>query len=89
MLKILVGCANLTAWCSGPRGRALTCGVLLLGAVRLCAGVPARSTVRRDVDVGEVFKWCACLNSTSNQTIVAERGTDLGRQVHSLSYKAV
>ncbi|CAL9005346.1 unnamed protein product [Prunus brigantina] len=25
---------------------------------------------------------------TSNQTTVAEKGTDLGRQVHGLSYKA-
>ncbi|CAL9006754.1 unnamed protein product, partial [Prunus brigantina] len=48
-----VGCANLTAWCSGPRGCALTRDVLLLDAVRLCAGVPARSTVRRDGDW-----WC-------------------------------
>ncbi|CAL2265593.1 unnamed protein product [Prunus armeniaca] len=47
---ILVGCANLTAWCCGPRGCALTRDVLLLDAVRLCAGVPARSTVRRDGD---------------------------------------
>ncbi|CAL8169247.1 unnamed protein product [Prunus armeniaca] len=45
-----VGCANLMAWCSGPRGSALTRDVLLLDAVRLCAGVPARSTVRRDGD---------------------------------------
>ncbi|CAL8992056.1 unnamed protein product, partial [Prunus brigantina] len=45
-----VGCANLTAWCSGPRGCALTRDALLLDAVRLCAGVPARSTVRRDGD---------------------------------------
>ncbi|CAL9025624.1 unnamed protein product, partial [Prunus brigantina] len=45
-----VGCANLTAWCSGSRGCALTRDVLLLDAVRLCAGVPARSTVRRDGD---------------------------------------
>ncbi|CAL9001155.1 unnamed protein product, partial [Prunus brigantina] len=36
--------------CSGPRGCALTRDVLLLNAVRLCAGVPARSTVRRDGD---------------------------------------
>ncbi|CAL9013228.1 unnamed protein product, partial [Prunus brigantina] len=43
-------------WCSGPRGCALTRDVLLLDAVRLCAGVPARSTVRRDGD--EVWWWC-------------------------------
>ncbi|CAL2247172.1 unnamed protein product [Prunus armeniaca] len=36
------------AWCSGPRGCALTRDVLLLDAVRLCTGVPARSTVRRE-----------------------------------------
>ncbi|CAL9019193.1 unnamed protein product, partial [Prunus brigantina] len=42
--------ANLTAWCSGPRGCAITRDVLLLDAVRLCVGVPARSTVRRDGD---------------------------------------
>ncbi|CAL2265983.1 unnamed protein product [Prunus armeniaca] len=47
---VSVGYANLTAWCSGPRGCALTRDVLLLNAVRLCAGVPARSTVRRDGD---------------------------------------
>ncbi|CAL2239941.1 unnamed protein product [Prunus armeniaca] len=47
---LFVGCANLTAWCSRPRGCALTHDVLLLGAMRLCAGVPARSTVRRDGD---------------------------------------
>ncbi|CAL8993181.1 unnamed protein product, partial [Prunus brigantina] len=41
-----VGVANLTAWCSRPRGHARTRDVLILDAVRLCAGVPARSTVR-------------------------------------------
>ncbi|CAL2236845.1 unnamed protein product [Prunus armeniaca] len=45
-----VGYANLTAWCSGPRGCALTRDVLLLDAVRLCVGVLARSIVRRDGD---------------------------------------
>ncbi|CAL8989913.1 unnamed protein product, partial [Prunus brigantina] len=50
-----VGCANLTAWCSGSRGCALTRDVLLLDAVRLCAGVPARSTVCRDGDEWEAF----------------------------------
>ncbi|CAL8993777.1 unnamed protein product, partial [Prunus brigantina] len=49
-----VGCANLTPWCSGPRGCALTRDVLLLDAVRLCAGVPAQSAVRRDGDEW----WC-------------------------------
>ncbi|CAL9025668.1 unnamed protein product, partial [Prunus brigantina] len=43
-----VGCANLTAWCSGARGCALTRDVLLLDAVRLCTGVPVRSTGRQD-----------------------------------------
>ncbi|CAL2229070.1 unnamed protein product [Prunus armeniaca] len=47
---VLVGCPNLTAWCSGPRGYALTRDVLLLDAVRLCVGMPARSTVCRDGD---------------------------------------
>ncbi|CAL8165725.1 unnamed protein product [Prunus armeniaca] len=47
---VLVGCANLTAWCSGPRGCALTRDVLLLDAMQLCAGVPARFTVRRNGD---------------------------------------
>ncbi|CAL2277548.1 unnamed protein product [Prunus armeniaca] len=46
----VVGCANLTAWCSGPRGCALTRDVLLLDVMRLCAGMPARSTVHRDGD---------------------------------------
>ncbi|CAL9005133.1 unnamed protein product, partial [Prunus brigantina] len=46
--------ANLAAWYSGPRGCVRTRDVLLLDAVRLCAGVPARSTVRRDGD--EVLK---------------------------------
>ncbi|CAL9005251.1 unnamed protein product, partial [Prunus brigantina] len=42
--------ANLAAWYSGPRRCARTRDVLLLDAVRLCAGVPARYTVRRDGD---------------------------------------
>ncbi|CAL8112468.1 unnamed protein product [Prunus armeniaca] len=46
----LLAVVNLMAWCSGPRGCASTRDVLLLDAVRLCAGVPARSTVRRDDD---------------------------------------
>ncbi|CAL2241514.1 unnamed protein product [Prunus armeniaca] len=51
LLKLVaIGCANLTAWCSGPRGCALTRDVLLLDAVWLCVGVPARSTVHRDGD---------------------------------------
>ncbi|CAL2231492.1 unnamed protein product [Prunus armeniaca] len=84
--------ANLNAWCSGLRGCASTCDVLLLDAVQLCAGVPARSTVRRDDDevrVEDGLNVASVLRSTPNQTIVAERGTDLGRQVHDLSYKAV
>ncbi|CAL2266275.1 unnamed protein product [Prunus armeniaca] len=47
--KVLAS-ANLNAWCSGRRGCALTRDVLLLDTVRLCAGVPARSTMRRDGD---------------------------------------
>ncbi|CAL9000420.1 unnamed protein product, partial [Prunus brigantina] len=49
-LAKIVGCANLTAWCFGPRGCALTYDVLLLDAIRLWAGVPARFTVHRDGD---------------------------------------
>ncbi|CAL2226775.1 unnamed protein product [Prunus armeniaca] len=70
------------AWCSGPRGCASTRDVILLDAVRLCAGVPARSTVRRDDDevrVEDGLNVAPVLRSTPNQTIVAERGTDLGR----------
>ncbi|CAL2227981.1 unnamed protein product [Prunus armeniaca] len=50
MARGCVGCANLTAWCSGPRGCALKLDILLLDAVRLCAGVPARFIVCRDGD---------------------------------------
>ncbi|CAL8076828.1 unnamed protein product [Prunus armeniaca] len=88
----MLAVANLMAWCSGPRGCALTRDVLLLDAVRLCAGVPARSTVRRDDDevrIEDDLNVAPVLRSTPSQTIVAERGTDLGRQVHGLSYKAV
>ncbi|CAL8152710.1 unnamed protein product [Prunus armeniaca] len=84
--------ANLMAWYSGPRGCASTRDVLLLDAVRLCAGMPAQFTVRRDDDevrVEDGLKFAPVLHSTPNQTIVAERGTNLGRQVHGLSYKAV
>ncbi|CAL2238692.1 unnamed protein product [Prunus armeniaca] len=80
------------AWCSGLRGCASTCDVLLLDVVRLCAGVPAWSTVRRDDDevrVEDGLNVAPVLRSTPNQTIVAERGTDLSRQVHGLSYNAV
>ncbi|CAL2233269.1 unnamed protein product [Prunus armeniaca] len=49
-LSWVLAVANLMAWCSGPRGCASTRDVLLLDAVRLCTGVPARSTVRRDGD---------------------------------------
>ncbi|CAL2270621.1 unnamed protein product [Prunus armeniaca] len=50
------------AWCFGQRGCALTRDVLLLDAVRLCAGVPARSTMRRDGDeaFGLVFEPLEC-----------------------------
>ncbi|CAL8082672.1 unnamed protein product [Prunus armeniaca] len=60
--------------------------------MRLCAGMPAQSTVRRNDDevrVEDGLNVAPVLRSTPNQTIVAERGTDLGRQVHGLSYKAV
>ncbi|CAL8175386.1 unnamed protein product [Prunus armeniaca] len=80
------------AWCSGPRGCASIRDVLLLDAVRLCAGVPTRSTVRRDDDevpVEDGLNVAPVLRSTPNQTMLAERGTDLGCQVHGLSYKAV
>ncbi|CAL8163155.1 unnamed protein product [Prunus armeniaca] len=50
----LLAVANLMAWCSGPRGCASTRDVLLLGAVQLCTGVPAWSTVRRDSDEVQV-----------------------------------
>ncbi|CAL8174972.1 unnamed protein product [Prunus armeniaca] len=76
---------NLAAWCSGPRGCTSTCDVLLLDAVRLCVGVPARSTVRRDDDevrVEDGLNVAPVLRSTPNQTIVAERcsnANDCGR----------
>ncbi|CAL8135834.1 unnamed protein product [Prunus armeniaca] len=66
---------NLEAWCSGRRGCASTRDVLLLDAVRLCAGVPARSTVCRDDDevrVEDGLNVAPVLRSTPNQTIVAE-----------------
>ncbi|KAL6269774.1 hypothetical protein ACE6H2_026685 [Prunus campanulata] len=53
---MLLACANLTAWCPGPRGYASTRDVLLVDTVQLCAGVPARSTVRRDGDLVWI-KW--------------------------------
>ncbi|CAL8080301.1 unnamed protein product [Prunus armeniaca] len=84
--------ANLATWCSGPRGCASTRDVLLLDAVLLCAGVPALSTVRRDDDevrVEDGLNVAHVSRSTPNQTIVAESGTNLGRQVHGLSNKAV
>ncbi|CAB4293777.1 unnamed protein product [Prunus armeniaca] len=81
LLNVLNGCdscwsvVNLAAWCSGSRGCASTRDVLLLDAVRLCAGVPARSTVRRDDDevrVEDGLNVAPVLRSTPNQTIVAE-----------------
>ncbi|CAL2227636.1 unnamed protein product [Prunus armeniaca] len=78
----MLSVANLTAWCSRPRGCASTRDVLLLDAVRLCAGVPARSTVRRNDDevrVEDGLNVAPVLRSTPNQTIVVERGIDLGR----------
>ena len=88
----LLAVANLMAWCSGPRGCASTRDVLLLDAVQLCAGVPARSTVRQgddEVRVKDGLNVAHVLRSTPNQTIMAKRGTNLGCQVHGLSYKAV
>ncbi|CAL2239136.1 unnamed protein product [Prunus armeniaca] len=67
--------ANLAAWCSGPRGCASTRDFLLLDAVRLCAGMPARFTVRCDdgeVRVEDGLNDAPVLRSTPNQTIVAE-----------------
>ncbi|CAL9005438.1 unnamed protein product [Prunus brigantina] len=52
-----VDVANLEAWFSELRGCARTRDVLLLDTVRLCAGVPARSTVRRDSDGVWVEDW--------------------------------
>ncbi|CAL8992007.1 unnamed protein product, partial [Prunus brigantina] len=43
-----VGCANLSAWFSGPRGRAFNTESYFWMRCGLCAGVPARSTVRRE-----------------------------------------
>ncbi|CAL9000796.1 unnamed protein product, partial [Prunus brigantina] len=42
-----VVCANLSAWCSGPRGRVFNTESYFWVRCGLCAGVPARSTVRR------------------------------------------
>ncbi|CAL2253604.1 unnamed protein product [Prunus armeniaca] len=67
--------ANLAAWYSEPMGCASTRDVLLLDAVWLCAGMPARSTVRRDDDevrVEDGLNVAPVLRSTPNQTIVAE-----------------
>ncbi|CAB4294191.1 unnamed protein product [Prunus armeniaca] len=67
--------ANLAAWCSRPRGSASTHDVLLLDAVRLCAGVPARSTVHQgddEVRVEDGLNVAPVLRSTPNQTIVTE-----------------
>ncbi|CAL2265136.1 unnamed protein product [Prunus armeniaca] len=65
------GCyANLMAWCSGPRGCASTRDVLLLGAVRLCASVPARSTVCRDGDEWRVLGSApACCSESDGRMI--------------------
>ncbi|CAL8085546.1 unnamed protein product [Prunus armeniaca] len=82
VIRPCLSVANLTAWCSGLKGCASTRDVLLLDAVRLCASVPARSTVHRDdaeVRVEDGLNVALVLRSTPNQTIVAERGTDLGR----------
>ncbi|CAL9018688.1 unnamed protein product [Prunus brigantina] len=52
---IYVGCANLSAWFSGPRGRAFNTESYFWMRCGLCAGVPARSTVRRVRGVGGGF----------------------------------
>ncbi|CAL8089357.1 unnamed protein product [Prunus armeniaca] len=75
LVCICLSVANLAAWCSGKRGCASTRDVLFLDVVRLCAGVPARSTVRRDDDevrVEDGLNVAPVLNSTPNQRIVAE-----------------
>ena len=67
--------ADLIAWCSGPRGCASTRDVLLLDAVRLCAGVPTRSIVRQGADevrVEDGLNFAPVLRPTPNQTIVTE-----------------
>ncbi|CAL9016676.1 unnamed protein product, partial [Prunus brigantina] len=55
----------------------------------LCAGMPARSTVRRDGDevwVEDVSSDAPVSSSTSNQTIVAERGTEGdGRMIYGVN----
>ncbi|CAL8989449.1 unnamed protein product, partial [Prunus brigantina] len=65
-----VGCVNLTAWCSGPRGCVLTRDVHLLDAVRLCAGVPARFTVRRDGDEVRVLGGAPAHCSESDDRMI-------------------
>ncbi|CAL2271446.1 unnamed protein product [Prunus armeniaca] len=73
--------SNLATWCSGLRGCASTRNVLLLDAVRLCAGVPTRSTVRQgddEVRVEESLNVAPVLRSTPNQTIVADGGVGGG-----------
>ncbi|CAL2257629.1 unnamed protein product [Prunus armeniaca] len=81
--------SNLAAWCSGLRGCASTRDVLLLDVVRLCAGMPARSTVRRDddeVQVEDDLNVAPVLRSTPNQTIVAERCSEShGRMIYGVS----
>ncbi|KAL6289869.1 hypothetical protein ACE6H2_007379 [Prunus campanulata] len=55
----IVGLANLTAWCSGPRGYASTHDVLLLDAVRFVRG-HASTVYRRLVVVFLVdLRWCS------------------------------
>ncbi|CAL9021400.1 unnamed protein product [Prunus brigantina] len=44
-----------SAWCSGPRGRAFNTESYFWVRCGLCAGVPARSTVRRMFGVLRLF----------------------------------
>ena len=81
-----------SAWFSGPRGRAYNTESYFWNAVRFVRG--RASTVYRASSSVECLgrrclECCACLVWASNQMIVAEKGTGLGRQVHGLSYKAV
>ncbi|CAL8993789.1 unnamed protein product, partial [Prunus brigantina] len=58
-----VDVVNLAAWFSRARGCARTRNVLLLDTVRLCTGLPARSTVSRDSDGVWAEDWWWILGS--------------------------
>ncbi|CAL8089053.1 unnamed protein product [Prunus armeniaca] len=73
--KYLTGRAKSVGLSQISRSGASTRDVLLLDAVRLCAGVPARSTVRRgddEVRVEDGSNVAPVLRLTPNQTIVTE-----------------